>query len=70
MISTNKLIELNGANFSDKPGMVKDDATVYDVQKYDGSAKTFKRAADAYDRFVELVEQSVVEAWRTRAGVG
>ena len=44
-------------------------ATVYDVQKYDGSAKTFKRAADAYDRFVELVEQSVVETWRTRAGV-
>ncbi|MDZ5456939.1 AAA family ATPase [Azohydromonas lata] len=41
--------------------------TVYDVQKYEGSAKTYKRAAEAYDRVVELVEQSVIEAWRTRA---
>ncbi|MDH3461278.1 MAG: AAA family ATPase [Burkholderiaceae bacterium] len=43
-------------------------ATAYDVQKYDGSAKTYKRAVDAYDRFVDLAEQSVVEAWRSRAG--
>lgn len=42
-------------------------ATVYDVQKYDGSAKAYKRAVDAYDRFVDLVEESVVEAWRARA---
>jgi len=41
-------------------------ATVYDVQKYDGAAKTYKRAIDTYDRFVDLVEQSVVEAWRAR----
>jgi chromosome partitioning protein len=41
-------------------------ATVYDVQKYDGSAKTYKRAIDTYDRFVDLVEESVVEAWRSR----
>lgn len=41
-------------------------ATVYDVQKYDGSAKTYKRAIDTYDRFVDLVEESVVEAWRGR----
>ena len=41
-------------------------ATVYDIQKYDGSAKTYKRAADAYDRFVELVEESIVETWRSR----
>jgi len=41
-------------------------ATVYDVQKYDGSAKTYKRAAEAYDRFVELVEESVVGAWAAR----
>ena len=38
-------------------------ATVYDVQKYEGAAKTYKRAGDAYDSFVELVEQSVVGAW-------
>lgn len=42
-------------------------ATVYDVQKYDGAAKTYRRAADAYDRFVELMEQSLVETWRARA---
>jgi len=41
-------------------------ATVYDVQKYDGSAKTYKRAVDAYDRLVDLVEQSIVETWRNR----
>lgn len=42
-------------------------ATAYDVQRYDGSAKTYKRAVDAYDRFVDLIEESVVEAWRARA---
>jgi len=41
-------------------------ATVYDVQKYDGAVKTYKRALDAYDRLVELVEESVVETWRLR----
>lgn len=41
-------------------------ATVYDVQRYDGSAKTYKRAVDAYDRFVDLVEESAVETWRAR----
>jgi len=44
-------------------------ATVYDVQKYDGSAKTYKRALDAYDRLVDLIEQSVVETWRHREAV-
>ncbi|MDO8279569.1 MAG: AAA family ATPase [Burkholderiaceae bacterium] len=38
-------------------------ATVYDVQKYDGSAKTLKRASEAYDAFVELVEQSLTATW-------
>ena len=41
-------------------------ATVYDVQKYEGAAKTYKRAVDAYDSFVELVEQSVVGAWASQ----
>jgi chromosome partitioning protein len=39
-------------------------ATVYDVQKYEGAAKTYKRAADAYDQFVELIEQSINQAWK------
>ena len=42
-------------------------ATVYDIQRYDGAAKTYKRAAEAYDRLVELVEQSLVAAWANRA---
>jgi chromosome partitioning protein len=41
-------------------------ATVYDIQKYEGAVKTYKRALDAYDRFVDLVEESLVEAWRAR----
>ncbi len=38
--------------------------TVYDVSKYDGSAKTFKRARDAYDLFVHHVETSIQSVWR------
>ena len=44
-------------------------ATVYDVQKYEGAAKTYKRASDAYDAFVDLVEQSVVSSWSDKAQV-
>ncbi len=38
-------------------------STVYDIQKYDGNARTFKRARDAYDQFVGYVESSVRAAW-------
>jgi chromosome partitioning protein len=38
--------------------------TAYDISKYDGSAKTFKRARDAYDLFVRYVEDSVRAVWR------
>ncbi|MFD2454541.1 hypothetical protein [Ideonella paludis] len=37
--------------------------TVYDVAKYDGSAKTFKRARDAYDSFVSYIEGSMRGVW-------
>ena len=37
--------------------------TVYDVARYDGSAKTFKRAKDAYDNFVRHIEGSIESAW-------
>ena len=40
--------------------------TVYDVAKYDGNARTFKRARDAYDTFVEYVEGSIREVWDTQ----
>jgi chromosome partitioning protein len=38
-------------------------STVYDLAKYDGSLKTYKRARDAYDRLTDLVEQSVQASW-------
>jgi chromosome partitioning protein len=37
--------------------------TVYDVARYDGSARTFKRARDAYDLFVSHIEGSVRAVW-------
>jgi chromosome partitioning protein len=37
--------------------------TVYDIARYDGSAKTFKRAKDAYDTFVSHIEGSVRSVW-------
>lgn len=38
--------------------------TAYDISRYDGNAKTFKRARDAYDLFVRYVEDSVRSVWR------
>jgi chromosome partitioning protein len=43
--------------------------TVYDVSKYDGNAKTFKRARDAYDSFVGHVEGSVRSVWARQTAV-
>ena len=37
--------------------------TVYDVTKYDGNARTYKRAAEAYDKVTELVEQLIRATW-------
>lgn len=41
-------------------------STVYDIQKYDGNARTFKRARDAYDQFVGYVESSIRAAWASQ----
>lgn len=38
--------------------------TVYDIMRYEGSMKTYRRARDAYDRFADLVEQAVVVSWQ------
>lgn len=43
--------------------------TVYDISRYDGHAKTFKRARDAYDTFVSYIEGSVHSVWQQQAGV-
>ncbi|MDQ8034467.1 MAG: cobyrinic acid a,c-diamide synthase, partial [Bordetella sp.] len=37
--------------------------TVYDVSRYDGNARTFKRARDAYDSFVKQIEGSIHAVW-------
>ena len=37
--------------------------TVYDINKYEGNMKTYKRAKDAYDRFTDIVEESVQRCW-------
>lgn len=42
--------------------------TIYDIQKYEGSDKTYRRAFDAYERFVELMEQSCTAVWERRRG--
>jgi len=42
--------------------------TVYDIARYDGSAKTFKRARDAYDSFVSYIERSVRTVWDKQLG--
>ena len=38
--------------------------TVYDITRYDGNARTFKRARDAYDLMVSYIETSVQSVWR------
>jgi chromosome partitioning protein len=43
--------------------------TVYDVSRYDGSARTFKRARDAYDSFVGHIEGSIRAVWERRGKV-
>lgn len=42
--------------------------TLYDVSKYDGSARTFKRARDAYDNFVGHIDQAIQAVWARRKG--
>ena len=37
--------------------------TVYDIGRYDGSARTIKRARDAYDAFVRHIESAIRESW-------
>lgn len=44
--------------------------TVYDIARYDGSAKTFKRARDAYDTFVSHIEGSIRSVWQQQATAG
>ncbi|WP_246312658.1 AAA family ATPase [Pseudaquabacterium terrae] len=42
--------------------------TVYDSAPENASTRTFKRAFEAYDRFVELIESQVRTFWRRQVG--
>ena len=37
--------------------------TVYDITKYSGSSRTYERAREAYDQFVDLMDQSISQTW-------
>jgi chromosome partitioning protein len=44
--------------------------TVYDISRYEGSAKTYSRARDAYDRVIDLVEASIRNSWAAQLNEG
>lgn len=39
--------------------------TVYDVTRYGGSARTYRRAREAYDEAIDMIEASIRAAWLT-----
>lgn len=43
--------------------------TVYDTEPATINARTYRRAFDAYERVVELVEEQIQTAWKRRTGV-
>lgn len=43
--------------------------TVYDVDKYEGNQRTYKRALDAYDKVAELVEEIILATWRRQVAI-
>lgn len=44
--------------------------TVYDISRYEGNAKTYSRARDAYDRVIDLVEASIRNSWTAQLNEG
>lgn len=44
--------------------------TVYDIGRYDGSTKTYIKVRQAYDRFVEIIDMSIVGIWHGRQQKG
>lgn len=43
-------------------------STVYDITKFSGSAKTYERARNAYDRVIEIVENQIKDSWGKQNG--
>ncbi|MGJ7523953.1 AAA family ATPase [Variovorax sp. LT1P1] len=46
-----------------------DFGTIYDAGRNDMNARTYKRAIEAYDRLVELVESSIIKTWANRSAL-
>ncbi|HOB93719.1 MAG TPA: AAA family ATPase [Aquabacterium sp.] len=46
----------------------KEFGTVYDASRDNASTRTFKSAFEAYDRFVDLIEQQMETFWRRQVG--
>lgn len=42
--------------------------TVYDIERYEGSNATYRRAIEAYNAVIALVEASIVSAWQGDPG--
>ena len=42
--------------------------SVYDVTKWEGNAKTYQRARQAYDGFVDLINQKITAKWAASQG--
>lgn len=40
--------------------------TAYDITKYEGDRRTYKRARDAYDQFSATIDQMLTERWAAR----
>ena len=38
--------------------------TVYDISRYEGNQRTYKRALDAFDKVTELLEEIIRASWR------
>ncbi len=36
--------------------------SVYDIDRYDGAAKTYAKVRDAFDKFVEMIDQSIMSS--------
>lgn len=44
-------------------GKVNQFMTVFDIHRYEGDSRTYKRARDAYEEMVQAVEESVRKVW-------
>ncbi len=42
--------------------------TVYDISRYDGAARTYAKIRDAYDKFVEMIDQSIIASIWNKGG--